>query len=148
MSIYIRMQSILNEIYKNAYIQKRREQLCSLETCKFSDIAMNCHVPHQAGASLVTFRVPYIKYKDRPCYVSFFLKPALVGHVLWFSYPFVFHCSILVNSLDWARLRPNLPWLVDAGGCVLLDSFIILQFLYFHYRKQSGRDELDNLDKA
>ena len=66
---------------------------------------------------------------------------ALVGNTTYVG-------SILVNSLDWARLRPNLPWLVDAGGCVLLDSFIILQFLYFHYRKQSGRDELDNLDKA
>uniref|UniRef100_A0A453EPE9 Uncharacterized protein n=1 Tax=Aegilops tauschii subsp. strangulata TaxID=200361 RepID=A0A453EPE9_AEGTS len=66
---------------------------------------------------------------------------ALVGNTTYVG-------SILVNSLDWARLRPNLPWLVDAGGCVLLDSFIILQFLYFHYRNQSGRDELDNLDKA
>ncbi|XP_062208167.1 uncharacterized protein LOC133909647 isoform X2 [Phragmites australis] len=57
--------------------------------------------------------------------------------------------SILVNSLDWSKLRPNLPWLVDAGGCVLLDSFIILQFLYFHYRKQSEpADEHDNADKA
>ncbi|KAF8661548.1 hypothetical protein HU200_056969 [Digitaria exilis] len=57
--------------------------------------------------------------------------------------------SILVNSLEWSKLRPNLPWLVDAGGCVLLDSFIILQFLYFHYRKQSEpSDEQDNADKA
>ncbi|CAL4964283.1 unnamed protein product [Urochloa decumbens] len=57
--------------------------------------------------------------------------------------------SILVNSLEWSKLRPNLPWLVDAGGCVLLDSFIILQFLYFHYRKQSEpSDEHDNADKA
>ncbi|KAK8452054.1 hypothetical protein SEVIR_5G048900v4 [Setaria viridis] len=57
--------------------------------------------------------------------------------------------SILVNSLEWSKLRPNLPWLVDAGGCVILDSFIILQFLYFHYRKQSEpSDEHDNADKA
>ncbi|CAO2203141.1 unnamed protein product [Urochloa humidicola] len=57
--------------------------------------------------------------------------------------------SILVNSLEWSKLRPNLPWLVDAGGCVLLDSFIILQFLYFHYRKQTEpSDEHDNADKA
>ncbi|XP_062196004.1 uncharacterized protein LOC133899079 isoform X2 [Phragmites australis] len=57
--------------------------------------------------------------------------------------------SILVNSLDWSKLRPNLPWLVDAGGCVLLDSFIILQFLYFHHRKQGEpADEHDNADKA
>ncbi|ONM31193.1 PQ-loop repeat family protein / transmembrane family protein [Zea mays] len=32
--------------------------------------------------------------------------------------------SILVNSLDWSKVGPNLPWLVDAGGCVLLDSFL------------------------
>uniref|UniRef100_A0A0A8Y104 PQ-loop repeat family protein / transmembrane family protein n=2 Tax=Arundo donax TaxID=35708 RepID=A0A0A8Y104_ARUDO len=57
--------------------------------------------------------------------------------------------SILVNSLEWSKLGPNLPWLVDAGGCVLLDSFIILQFLYFHYRKQNEpADEHDNADKA
>ncbi|KAJ1283235.1 hypothetical protein BS78_03G113000 [Paspalum vaginatum] len=56
--------------------------------------------------------------------------------------------SILVNSLDWSKLRPNLPWLVDAGGCVLLDFFIILQFLYFHYRKQRELShEHDNADK-
>uniref|UniRef100_A0ACD5VY93 Uncharacterized protein n=1 Tax=Avena sativa TaxID=4498 RepID=A0ACD5VY93_AVESA len=66
---------------------------------------------------------------------------ALVGNTTYVG-------SILVNSLDWARLKPNLPWLVDAAGCVLLDSFIILQFLYFHYRKQSGCDEVDNVDKA
>ncbi|CAM0880859.1 unnamed protein product [Alopecurus aequalis] len=66
---------------------------------------------------------------------------ALVGNTTYVG-------SILVNSLDWAKLRPNLPWLVDAGGCVLLDSFIILQFLYFHYRKQSKHDEVDNVDKA
>jgi solute carrier family 66 (lysosomal lysine-arginine transporter), member 1 len=26
--------------------------------------------------------------------------------------------------MDWSKLRPNLPWLVDAGGCVLLDFFV------------------------
>ncbi|KAK6944515.1 PQ-loop repeat [Dillenia turbinata] len=31
--------------------------------------------------------------------------------------------SILVNSLDWSKIRPNLPWLVDAADCVLLDTF-------------------------
>ncbi|KAK3159928.1 hypothetical protein QOZ80_1BG0052860 [Eleusine coracana subsp. coracana] len=57
--------------------------------------------------------------------------------------------SILVNSLDWSKLKPNLPWLVDAGGCILLDFFIILQFLYFHYRKRrEPTDEHDNADKA
>ncbi|KAK7377971.1 hypothetical protein VNO80_03407 [Phaseolus coccineus] len=39
--------------------------------------------------------------------------------------------SILVISLDWPKIKPNLPWLVDAGGCVLLDFFILMQFIYF-----------------
>ncbi|GAB2272683.1 hypothetical protein Dimus_007505 [Dionaea muscipula] len=42
--------------------------------------------------------------------------------------------SILVNSLKWSKIRPNLPWLVDAGGCALLDTFILIQFAYFHHR--------------
>ncbi|XP_027936213.1 uncharacterized protein LOC114191213 [Vigna unguiculata] len=41
--------------------------------------------------------------------------------------------SILVISLDWSKIKPNLPWLVDAGGCVLLDFFILMQFIYFRY---------------
>ncbi|MED6182792.1 hypothetical protein PIB30_032014 [Stylosanthes scabra] len=41
--------------------------------------------------------------------------------------------SILVSSLEWSRIKPNLPWLVDAGGCVLLDAFILLQFMYFRF---------------
>ncbi|KAF3441364.1 hypothetical protein FNV43_RR15278 [Rhamnella rubrinervis] len=51
---------------------------------------------------------------------------ALVGNATYVA-------SILVNSLDWSKIRPNLPWLVDAGGCVVLDTFIILQFIYFRY---------------
>ncbi|KAK9714232.1 hypothetical protein RND81_06G080400 [Saponaria officinalis] len=43
--------------------------------------------------------------------------------------------SILVNSLDWLKIMPNMPWLVDAGGCALLDTFILLQFIYFTYRQ-------------
>ncbi|KAK3446482.1 hypothetical protein EUGRSUZ_A02167 [Eucalyptus grandis] len=34
--------------------------------------------------------------------------------------------SILVRSLDWSKIRPNLPWLVDAAGCVLLDILVSL----------------------
>lgn len=45
--------------------------------------------------------------------------------------------SILVNSLAWVKIKPNLPWLVDAGGCVILDAFILIQFVYFHYRPRS-----------
>lgn len=46
--------------------------------------------------------------------------------------------SILVRSLEWSKIRPNLPWLVDAGGCVLLDIFIVLQFIYYKYNKEKG----------
>ncbi|KAL8493495.1 hypothetical protein ACS0TY_024636 [Phlomoides rotata] len=46
--------------------------------------------------------------------------------------------SILVNSLEWSKLRPNLPWLVDSGGCVLLDVFILMQFILYRYRSRSG----------
>ncbi|TKY62782.1 vacuolar amino acid transporter YPQ1 [Spatholobus suberectus] len=49
---------------------------------------------------------------------------ALIGNVTYVA-------SILVISMDWSKIRPNLPWLVDAGGCVLLDSFILMQFIYF-----------------
>ncbi|PKU76375.1 hypothetical protein MA16_Dca000978 [Dendrobium catenatum] len=37
--------------------------------------------------------------------------------------------SILVNSLEWSKIKPNLPWLVDAGGCVLLDAFVSFSVL-------------------
>eukprot|EP00268_Persea_americana_P010569 TRINITY_DN14311_c0_g1_i4.p1 TRINITY_DN14311_c0_g1~~TRINITY_DN14311_c0_g1_i4.p1 ORF type:complete len:426 (-),score=53.19 TRINITY_DN14311_c0_g1_i4:349-1626(-) len=53
---------------------------------------------------------------------------ALVGNITYVG-------SILVSSLDWSKLKPNLPWLVDAGGCILLDSFIVLQFMYFRCRR-------------
>jgi uncharacterized protein with PQ loop repeat len=39
--------------------------------------------------------------------------------------------SILVRSLDWHQLKPNLAWLVDAGVCVILDIFILCQFVYY-----------------
>lgn len=39
--------------------------------------------------------------------------------------------SIMVNSLNWPKIRPNLPWLVDATNYALLDTFTLLQFMYF-----------------
>ncbi|XP_015888569.3 uncharacterized protein LOC107423513 [Ziziphus jujuba] len=62
---------------------------------------------------------------------------ALVGNATYVA-------SILVNSLDWSKIGPNLPWLVDAGGCVLLDTFILLQFIYFRYSKQEDDIEDKN----
>lgn len=43
--------------------------------------------------------------------------------------------SILSNSLEWSTIKPNMPWLVDAGGCIVLDSFILIQFFYFKHRR-------------
>ncbi|XP_030453265.2 probable vacuolar amino acid transporter YPQ1 [Syzygium oleosum] len=58
---------------------------------------------------------------------------ALIGNITYVA-------SILVSSLDWSKIRPNLPWLVDATGCVLLDILILIQFFYFTYwRKQDGK---------
>ncbi|XP_034695115.1 uncharacterized protein LOC117921352 isoform X2 [Vitis riparia] len=51
--------------------------------------------------------------------------------------------SILVSSLDWSKIKPNLPWLVDAGGCVLLDAFILTQFIYFHSRTPEDQENKD-----
>lgn len=53
---------------------------------------------------------------------------ALIGNATYVG-------SILVNSLEWSKIGPNMPWLVDAGGCVLLDAFILIQFAYFRYWK-------------
>ncbi|XP_019457557.1 PREDICTED: probable vacuolar amino acid transporter YPQ1 [Lupinus angustifolius] len=52
---------------------------------------------------------------------------ALIGNATYVA-------SILMISLDWSKLKPNLPWLVDSGGCVLLDFFILMQFIYFRCR--------------
>ncbi|XP_031493757.1 uncharacterized protein LOC116259906 isoform X2 [Nymphaea colorata] len=49
---------------------------------------------------------------------------ALVGNSTYVS-------SILVNSTKWSKIKPNLPWLVDAAACVVLDAFIIGQFIYY-----------------
>ncbi|KAG0554551.1 hypothetical protein KC19_12G099600 [Ceratodon purpureus] len=42
---------------------------------------------------------------------------ALIGNLTYVG-------SILVRSMAWSQLKPNLPWLVDAVVCVLLDSFV------------------------
>lgn len=65
---------------------------------------------------------------------------ALIGNITYVG-------SILVRSMEWTNLKPNLPWLVDAAVCVLLDVFIIFQFVYF-YRKASKLDEDDDNNKA
>jgi uncharacterized protein with PQ loop repeat len=59
---------------------------------------------------------------------------ALVGNMTYVA-------SILVNSVEWLKLAPNLPWLVDAGGCVVLDFLILLQFFHFRCRKDKDTDK-------
>lgn len=50
--------------------------------------------------------------------------------------------SILVRSTEWEKIRANLPWLLDAVACVVLDGFIISQYVYYRYisKRSSSRD--------
>ncbi|CAN6830387.1 unnamed protein product [Brassica oleracea var. botrytis] len=59
---------------------------------------------------------------------------ALVGNMTYVG-------SILVASVEWSKIAPNLPWLVDAGGCVILDFLILLQFFHFRCRKDTDSDK-------
>ncbi|XP_047977380.1 uncharacterized protein LOC125219449 [Salvia hispanica] len=55
--------------------------------------------------------------------------------------------SILVRSTAWSKIKANLPWLLDAAVCVLLDLFIILQYIYYRYyrreRRSSGEEYVE-----
>ncbi|KAL1188876.1 hypothetical protein V5N11_000992 [Cardamine amara subsp. amara] len=52
--------------------------------------------------------------------------------------------SILVRTTEWDNIKPNLPWLLDAIVCVVLDLFIILQYIYYKYcRTNSLKSEED-----
>lgn len=52
--------------------------------------------------------------------------------------------SILVRTTEWESIRANMPWLLDAIGCVALDLFIILQYANYRYlRKKAGSDDAD-----
>ncbi|CAH8392827.1 unnamed protein product [Eruca vesicaria subsp. sativa] len=59
---------------------------------------------------------------------------ALVGNMTYVG-------SILVASTEWSKIAPNLPWLVDAGGCVVLDFLILLQFFHFRCRKDTDSEK-------
>ncbi|XP_050122647.1 uncharacterized protein LOC126600141 [Malus sylvestris] len=63
---------------------------------------------------------------------------AIVGNTTYIA-------SILVNSMEWSNIRPNLAWLVDAGGCMLLDIFILFQFFrYWRRQDVEGTDRHSN----
>ncbi|KAJ7296748.1 hypothetical protein O6H91_Y101000 [Diphasiastrum complanatum] len=61
---------------------------------------------------------------------------ALLGNVTYVG-------SILVRTVDWSRLKPNLPWLVDAGICVVLDLCILLQCLYYYAKARRSDDDYE-----
>ncbi|KAG6525733.1 hypothetical protein ZIOFF_015700 [Zingiber officinale] len=95
------------------------------------------------------------------CYQSLALvwEQARLGDGIWLTSPLGILLSripqtnlsfILVKSLAWSAIKPNLPWLVDAGGCAILDAFIsfshadiVVQFVYFRYR-QPNKSASDN----
>ncbi|CAN1224835.1 Probable vacuolar amino acid transporter YPQ1 [Linum grandiflorum] len=57
--------------------------------------------------------------------------------------------SIIVRTTEWDKIKANLPWLLDAAVCVLLDLFIIVQYIYYRYLRdrgnghERGRDDSD-----
>lgn len=59
---------------------------------------------------------------------------ALIGNAAYVA-------SILVKTLEWKELKPNMPWLVDAAVCVLLDIFILAQFIYYRTRKDDQHED-------
>jgi len=63
---------------------------------------------------------------------------ALIGNAAYVG-------SIIVKTLEWQKLKPNMPWLVDAAVCVLLDCFILTQFIYYRTRKADEHEE-DNIN--
>lgn len=54
--------------------------------------------------------------------------------------------SIVVRTLEWRKLKPNLPWLVDAAACVFLDCFILAQFAYYKTRRSDDQEDCSNGD--
>ncbi|XP_031095700.1 lysosomal amino acid transporter 1 homolog isoform X2 [Ipomoea triloba] len=50
--------------------------------------------------------------------------------------------SIVVRTTEWDKIEPNLPWLFDAAGCVMLDLLIILQYIYYRYFRKKASGEI------
>ncbi|KNA10629.1 hypothetical protein SOVF_142570, partial [Spinacia oleracea] len=50
--------------------------------------------------------------------------------------------SILVRHTEFKEIKANMPWLLDAVVCVVLDLFIIMQYVYYkHMRKRNTSEE-------
>ncbi len=56
------------------------------------------------------------------------------------------HLGLCCRDLRWAALRPNLPWLVDAAACLLLDVCILLQILAERLRSTGAEKDEENID--
>ncbi|GAB2282523.1 hypothetical protein Dimus_017064 [Dionaea muscipula] len=56
---------------------------------------------------------------------------ALVANVAYVA-------SILVRSVEWVKIKANMPWLLDAVVCVVLDFFIISQYVYYKYLRNKN----------
>ncbi|KAM7516615.1 hypothetical protein LguiA_006198 [Lonicera macranthoides] len=60
--------------------------------------------------------------------------------------------SILVRSTKWEKIKANMPWLLDAVVCVVLDLFIILQYVYYKYIRDrissSAKEEYGDYSEA
>ncbi|XP_073121021.1 vacuolar lysine transporter YPQ1-like [Henckelia pumila] len=52
--------------------------------------------------------------------------------------------SILVRTIEWKLLKANMPWLLDAIVCVALDSFIIIQYIFYKYIKANKSQHLEH----
>ncbi|KAL3723874.1 hypothetical protein ACJRO7_035964 [Eucalyptus globulus] len=53
--------------------------------------------------------------------------------------------SILVRTVEWESIEANMPWLLDAIVCVALDLFIILQYIYYRYFRNSENSDQERL---
>uniref|UniRef100_A0A7C9DAM1 Uncharacterized protein n=1 Tax=Opuntia streptacantha TaxID=393608 RepID=A0A7C9DAM1_OPUST len=49
--------------------------------------------------------------------------------------------SIVIRTTEWERIRANMPWLLDAVVCVVLDLFIIMQYVYYKHWRKNSREE-------
>ncbi|KAG8377721.1 hypothetical protein BUALT_Bualt08G0062200 [Buddleja alternifolia] len=49
--------------------------------------------------------------------------------------------SILVRNTEWEMIKANMPWLLDAAVCVVLDLFIIVQYIFYKYMKIKNKSE-------
>uniref|UniRef100_A0A7N0ZZS9 PQ-loop repeat family protein / transmembrane family protein n=1 Tax=Kalanchoe fedtschenkoi TaxID=63787 RepID=A0A7N0ZZS9_KALFE len=52
--------------------------------------------------------------------------------------------SILVRTTEWDEIKANLPWLLDAAVCVVLDFFIISQYIYYRFFRKSTEFDLED----